>query len=63
MDANWLFHTFNHLVFGGKLTIEEIKLKIWDFVLRNKNTYLNILEINLETYIQNMRKNRVWEHA
>ena len=42
MDRNWLFHTFNHLVFRGQIDVEDIRLKIWDFVLRNWNTYQNI---------------------
>ena len=61
MDGNLLFHTFNHLVFGDQLTVEETKLKIWDFILRNRGINQNIWEGNLETRFQNMAKNWVWE--
>ena len=47
-------------MFGSQLAVEEIRLRIWDFILRNRDTYQNIWERNLETHIQNMRKNRVW---
>ena len=43
-------------MFGGQLAVEEIRLRIWDFILRNRDTYQNIWEGNLETHIQNMRK-------
>ena len=48
-------------MFGGQLTVEEIWLKIWYFILRNRYSYQNIREGNLKTYIQNILKNRVWE--
>ena len=33
-------------MFEGQLTVEEIKLKIWDYILRNRDTYQNIWEGN-----------------
>ena len=56
MDGNWLFHTFNNLVFGGQLAVEDIRLRIWYFILRNRDTYQNIWEGNLETHIQKIEK-------
>ena len=50
-------------MFGGQLTVEETKLKIWDFILRNKHTDQNIWEGNLKIHIQSMRKNRVWRSS
>ena len=55
MDGNWLFYTFNHLVFRRQLTVEEIRLKIWDFILRDRNTDQNIWEGYLKNHIQ------IWE--
>ena len=56
MDGNWLLLTFKYLVFKGELTVEEIRLKNSNFILRNKNTYQNIWEESLETYIQNLKR-------
>ena len=42
-------------MFWGQLTVEEIKQKIWDFILRNRNTYQNILERNLKLIL------KIWE--
>ena len=30
-------------MFGGQLAAEEIRLRIWDFILRNRDTYQKYL--------------------
>ena len=56
MEGNWLFRAFNRHAFGGQLAVKEIKLLIWDIIMRNKAISQNNKEENLETHIQNMRK-------
>ena len=46
-------------MFGGQLTVEEIRLKIWDFILRNRNTYQNVWREKFRNSYSKYEKNRV----
>ena len=55
MNGNWLFYTFNHLVFDVIWLLKKLKLKIGDFILKNRNIFQNICEENLKFIF------KIWE--
>ena len=51
---NRLFHTFSYLVFGGKYSPEDIKLKSM-FLIGKRYLYEDILEGDFDTHIRMKR--------
>ena len=60
IDENYLFHTLNNIVFGGRLTAKSIRDEIYDFIFKKKEVYRHICGGDLDNHLIWMRREGYW---